>query len=95
MRHEYAHGNGRAKHLLLLLCTHASYSIKTVAVKEYIQKVLDEQTQLNANTLMDDALRETWMQMTTKEKEGFYKRYLQTLKPVIDESGNIRLLIDG
>ena len=44
---------------------------------------------------MEDALRETWMTMTPKEKEGFYKRYLQTLKPVIDESGNIRLVIDG
>ena len=76
-------------------CTHASYSIKTAAVKEHIQKVLDEQIQLNVNNLMEDALRETWMQMTSKEKEGFYKRYLQTLKPVIDESGNLRLVIDG
>lgn len=76
-------------------CTHASYSIKTAAIKEHIQKVLDEHIQLNVNTLMDDALRETWMQMTPKEKDGFYKRYLQTLKPVIDESGNIRLVIDG
>lgn len=76
-------------------CTHASYSIKTAAMTEYIQKVLDEQIQLNVKKLMEDALRETWMTMTPKEKEGFYKRYLQTLKPVIDDSGNIRLVIDG
>ena len=72
-------------------CTHASYSIKTAAMTQYIQRVLDEQVQLNAKTLMEDALRETWMQMTPKEKEGFYKRYLQSLRVIIEEDGTIRL----
>lgn len=76
-------------------CTHASYSIKTAAVKEHIQRALDEKIQLNVKNLMEDALRETWMQMTEKEKEGFCKRYLQTIKPVIDEKGNLRLVIDN
>ena len=76
-------------------CTNASYSIKTTAMTEYIQGVLDSQIQLNAKKLMEEALQETWMQMSTKEKEGFYKRYLLTLKPEIDNDGNIRLVIDG
>ena len=76
-------------------CTNASYSIKTTAMTEYIQGVLDSHIQLNAKKLMNDALQETWMQMTPKEKEGFYKRYLLSIKPEIDAEGNIRLVIEG
>ena len=76
-------------------CTNVSYSIKTTAMTEYIQGVLDSHIQLNAKKLMNDALQETWMQMTPKEKEGFYKRYLLSLKPEIDADGNIRLVIEG
>ena len=75
-------------------CTHASYAIKTAAMTEHIQKTLDEHIQLNARALMDSALRETWMQMTDKEKEGFYKRYLETLRVVIENDGSIRLVVN-
>ena len=76
-------------------CTHASYSIKTSAIKEHIQKVLDDSVQLNVNTLLEDALKETWMQMTSKEKEGFYKRYLKTIRVDIGDDGTLKLVIDG
>lgn len=76
-------------------CTHASYSIKTAAIKEYIQEVLDRQVQLNLQSLLEDALRETWLQMTPKEKEGFYNRYLKTLRINLDADGNLKLVIDG
>lgn len=76
-------------------CTYASYSIKTAVVTEQIQRTLDEQIRLNVKALLDDALRDTWMQMTEKEKDGFYKRYLLTLKPVIADDGMLRLVIDS
>lgn len=76
-------------------CTHASYSIKTAAVKEHIQQVLDQSLQLNINTLLEDALHDTWMQMTPKEKEGFIKRYLKTIRTDIDENGNLKLVIEN
>lgn len=76
-------------------CTHASYSIKTAALKEHIQSVLDNSIQLNAKTLLEDALRETWMQMTPKEKEGFYKRYLKAIRVVIEDDGTMKLVIDA
>ena len=76
-------------------CTHASYSIKTAALKEHIQSVFDNSIQLNAKTLLEDALRETWMQMTPKEKEGFYKRYLKAIRVVIEDDGTMKLVIDA
>lgn len=76
-------------------CTHASYSIKTAAIKESIQNELNTKVQLNARVLLDDALRETWMQMTPKEKEGFFNRYLKTLRVAIEDDGTIKLVIDN
>lgn len=52
-------------------CTHLSYSVKTIAIREHIQNVLDESIQLNAIDLLNDALKATWMQMTQKEKAEY------------------------
>ncbi len=76
-------------------CTFASYSIKTAAITEHIQNVLDDSINLNVKTLMEDAIKKTWMQMTEKEKEGFYKRYLQTMCVVIDDDGSLHLAINN
>lgn len=76
-------------------CTHLSYSVKTIAIREHIQNVLNESIQLNAIDLLNDALKATWMQMTQKEKAEFCKRYLKTMKTVVEADGTIRLKIDA
>ena len=76
-------------------CTHASYSVKTIAIREHIQNVLNDSIQFNEVDLLNDALKATWMQMTQKEKAEFCKRYLKTMKTVVEADGTMRLKIDS
>lgn len=76
-------------------CTYLSYSVKTIAIREHIQNVLDDSIHLNAVDLLNDALRATWMQMTQKEKAEFCKRYLKTMKTVVEADETMRLKIDS
>lgn len=73
--------------------TGASYTIKTTALQKYIQDSLDELVNVNAQTLLDEAIRTTWVRMTEKEKSTFYNRYLKKLKAEIAPDGSVRLVL--
>lgn len=74
-------------------CTSASYSIKTSTLLNKIQEQIniilkgEEAKPLNMRSIMSDALKDSWISMTEKEKEAFYNRYLK--KP------NLLIGVDG
>lgn len=73
--------------------TGASYTIKTTALQKYIQDSLDELVNVNAQALLDEAIRTTWVRMTEKEKSTFYNRYLKKLKAEVAPDGSVRLVL--
>jgi hypothetical protein len=73
--------------------TGASYTIKTKALVKSIQDRLDNAIQLNAQSLLNDAIHGTWVQMTGKEKAAFYDRYLKKMRVDIAPDGNVRLVL--
>lgn len=75
-------------------CTGASYAIKTTTVIKELQSQLDQAVSFNAFDLLNNALHKTWVQMTAKEKEAFYHRYVKTMKLAIDAQGNARIVIE-
>lgn len=76
-------------------CTGASYAIKTTTVIQELQAQLDKKISFNAHNLLQDALHKTWVQMTPKEKDAFYQRYVKTMRLTIDAQGNGRIVIDS
>lgn len=73
--------------------TGASYTIKTKALAKYIQDVLDNKVQINAQALLDEAIHSTWIRMTDKEQSTFYDRYLKKMRIDLSKDGTIRLLL--
>lgn len=71
--------------------TGASYAIKTKALKDYLQGHIDNAVQINVQALLDDAIHNTWVQMSEKEKAAFYERYLKKMRLVIAADGEVRL----
>lgn len=81
-------------------CTSASYSIKSTTLINEIQSRIDAVLQgesarkLNMKSLLDDALQESWIQMTPHDKQAFYDRYLKRVKLIINEDGQISIPIE-
>ena len=67
-------------------CTSASYSIKTATLTDAIQADIDRalhgelDTPLNVRTMMDAALRYSWITMSDREKDDYCERYLRRMK---------------
>ncbi len=76
-------------------CTSASYKIKTTALIEDIKAYLKEQVSFNVNEMLNTALRNTWVEMTTGERNNFYDRYIRHMKLVIDADGNVSVELDN
>lgn len=80
-------------------CTSASYSIKTMTLIDGIQSRIDSilsgdgGTVMNVRTIMEDTLQTSWITMTEKEKESFYKRYLLNMKISVDQKGLVSIII--
>ena len=80
-------------------CTGASYKVKTETLIDTIQSRIDAilrgetQAELNIRNIMDACLRESWLEMTTREKEAFYERYLKKMKLNIAPDGTVSLQI--
>jgi len=80
-------------------CTSASYKIKTETLIDAIQTRIDailhgeEQAVLNIKEIMESYLRESWIEMTTREKDAFYERYLRKMKLVVEADGNVNIQI--
>lgn len=73
--------------------TGASYTIKTVALQTHIQTALDETVNFNMETMLDDAIRSTWVQMTGKERTAFYDRYIRKIHTELSAEGKLRLVL--
>ena len=76
-------------------CTNASYAIKTTTLLTELRARLDAALNVNINDMLDDVIHNTWVQMTPKEKQSFYDRYIKSMKISIEQDGSLRLLIDG
>ncbi len=75
-------------------CTGASYAIKITALIHELQSQLDQMVSFNTFNLFDNVLRKTWVQMTPKEKDAFYNRYVKTMRLTIDAQGKARIVIE-
>ena len=76
-------------------CTNASYTIKTETILQELRSRLDAALSVNINEMLDDVIHNTWVQMTPKEKQAFYDRYIKTARLVLSPDGNLRIAIDG
>lgn len=80
-------------------CTSASYKIKTETLIDAIQTKIDailrgeEQAVMNVKEIMESYLRESWIEMTTREKDAFYDRYLRKMKLIVETDGNVSIQI--
>ena len=74
-------------------CTGNSNQIKETAMLQAVQRILDEEVQLNLHDVMNEAYLQTRAGMTTAERRQFCERYLQHLRIEIDETGNLRLVV--
>lgn len=80
-------------------CTSASYSIKTSTLIDGIQNEINrtlsgESTSvLNVKTIMENTLQSSWITMTEKEKESFYRRYLLNMKLSVATDGVVSITI--
>lgn len=73
--------------------TGASYTIKTIALGKYIQDRIDAEVQLNVQSILDEAIHETWVSMTEKERNNYYERYLRKMKINIAQDGTLSLVL--
>lgn len=80
-------------------CTSASYTIKTTTLLNKIQEQIDsilkgeEAKPLNMRKIMGDALKDSWITMTDKEREAFYIRYLQRPRVSVGVDGQANILL--
>ena len=63
--------------------TGVSYSIKTDTLKKYIQRYFDRNLSFNARKLLDNAVYNSWIDMTEREKQTFMEKYIQKARIVI------------
>lgn len=76
-------------------CTNASYAIKTTTILTELRLRLDSAFNININEMLDDVIHNTWVQMTVKEKQAFYDRYIKTMRLAIDGNGKLQIAFDG
>ena len=75
-------------------CTNASYTIKTTTLLTELRTRLDAAISININDMLDDVIHNTWVQMSPKEKQAFYDRYIKTMKLCIGKTGQLVVAID-
>ena len=66
-------------------------NIKKNALFTELYRTLDESLQLNAKTMLDDALTATRIDMSPAERRQFYDKYIRNMKINIDDDGNVSL----
>ena len=76
-------------------CTNASYAIKTTTLLNELRTRLDAALDVNINDMLDDVIHNTWVQMTPKEKQAFYDRYIKAMRVSIESNGSLRLVVDS
>lgn len=77
----------------------ASYSIKTTTLVKLIQEEIDlvltgqNQRILNLRKLLDEVLSGSWIEMTDREKESFYQRFLSRPSIKIEKDGQLTICL--
>ena len=74
-------------------CTNASYAIKTTTLLNELRTRLDAALNVNINDMLDDVIRNTWVQMTPKEKQAFYDRYIKNMRLTIGVDGSLHIVL--
>ncbi len=80
-------------------CTGASYLLKTEtlidAIQGRINAILSGESRetMNVKSIMDSCLHESWIEMTNREKEAFFDRYLRKMKLVVQPDGMVAICI--
>jgi len=80
-------------------CTGASYLLKTETLIDAIQERIDAilngegKEPLNAKAIMESCLHESWIEMTVREKEAFFERYLRRMKLTVQPDGMVAISI--
>ena len=67
--------------------TAQSYSIKTETIKRYIEGKINENLAINMEELLDEAVRNSWVDMTKNEKNQFFEKYIRKARVVVDRDG--------
>lgn len=67
--------------------------IRQSALFTSLNRSLAECIRLNINTLMDDAIRDTRIQMTPAEREQFMRKYIKPMQLEIEENGDVSIRI--
>lgn len=81
-------------------CTGASYKIKSETLVDEIQSRVnavlrgEAKCAMNMRTLLDTCLKESWIEMTAREKEAFYDRYLRRMKLSVQADGMVSIRIE-
>lgn len=70
-----------------------SEELKTQALFREMRLYMERAVRLNLNTMFDEALRATRVEMSAAERQRFYDKYLKTIQLVIDDDGNVSLAI--
>lgn len=74
-------------------CTGASYLLKTETLIDIIQDRINAimngecKEAMNVKVIMESCLQESWIEMTMREKEAFFERYLRRPKLTIQPDG--------
>lgn len=66
-----------------------SESILMSALFKELYRYLDHAVQLNANEMLDEALRATRINMSPAEKRQFFEKHIKGMRLVIDGDGNV------
>ena len=80
-------------------CTGASYLLKTEtlinAVQERINAILTGKARevMNVKDIMESCLHESWIEMTVREKEAFFNRYLRRMELTVKPDGMVTIRI--
>ena len=70
-----------------------SEELKMNALFREMRSYMAQAVKLNANAMLDDALRATRITMSPSERQQFYDKYIKTLQLVIDDNGDVSLSI--
>lgn len=70
-----------------------SEDLKLSALFREMYRYIDSAVNLNVNTMLDEALRVTRIDMTPAEKKQFYAKYIRTMQMSIGEDGNVSIEI--
>lgn len=80
-------------------CIGASYTLKTQTLIDAMQKRINAilngnaQEAMNVRDIMESCLHKSWIEMTAREKEAFFNRYLRRMELSVRPDGMVNICI--